>query len=414
VDSVSAWGIENMGKWLVFLAVALGALFLIKIFVDVGLRLSYRLFRKKGVALDAELDLVAVLNPIRVPLKGLLFSSAMAGISLAIGFSQEVQAMFIQVSRAFVIFFLTGFFFRLLDIVSAQAIRHFEAEGKNAVKSVIGLGRRSLKVVLSLIVVVVLLENWGFNVTAIVAGLGVGGIAIALASQKTIENFFGGLMLSLDQPVRVGDFCRFGEKVGVVEDIGLRTTKIRTLDRTLLSIPNGDFSQMQIENFAKRERIRLHTVLGLRYETTPDQLRYVLIELKKLLLSHPKVDPEPARVRFNKFGAYSLDIDVFAFVLTSDWTEFLGIQEDIFLRIIDVVDRSGSGFAFPSQTTYLEAGSGINLEKKDAAEAEIKKSKEERDLLLPTFPPERINEFRSTLTYPDIFSAVRKVKEETQ
>ncbi len=113
-----------------------------------------------------------------------------------------------------------------------------------------------------------------------------GGIAVALAAQKTLENVFGYLMIISDHPVAEGDFCRFGDQVGTVEEFGLRSTRVRTLDRTVVTVPNAEFSAMKLENFAKRDRIRFHTVLGLRYETTPDQLRHVLVEIRRLLLSH--------------------------------------------------------------------------------------------------------------------------------
>ncbi len=129
------------------------------------------------------------------------------------------------------------------------------------------------------------------------AGLGVGGIAIALAAQKTIENLFGGITLYGDSPVRVGDFCRFGDKVGTVEEIGIRSTRVRTLDRTVVTIPNADFSNLQLENFAKRDRMRLFAMIGVRYETTPDQLRYILVEVRKLLYAHERVTADPARIR---------------------------------------------------------------------------------------------------------------------
>ena len=175
------------------------------------------------------------------------------------------------------------------------------------------MGRRTVKGVLLVLALIAVFQNLGFNITGILAGLGVGGIAVALAAQKSIENLFGGLTLSLDQPVRVGDFCKFGTQMGTVEDVGLRSTRIRTMDRTLISIPNGDFSQTQIENFGTRDRIRLYAVLGFRYETVPDQLRFLLSELRTLLWSHPKVETDTARVRFVGFGACSLDVEVFAY-----------------------------------------------------------------------------------------------------
>jgi MscS family membrane protein len=166
--------------------------------------------------------------------------------------------------------------------------------------------------------------------------------------------------------VRVGDFCRFGDKVGTVEEIGLRSTRIRTLDRTVVTVPNADFSGLQIENFARRDQIRLHTTLGLRYETTPEQLRLLLARLRELLLSHPKIDPDPARVRFVGFGAYSLDLEIFAYARTTDWDEFLRIREELYLRMMDLVAEAGSSFAFPSQISYFGGDAALAAQRAPA------------------------------------------------
>jgi MscS family membrane protein len=194
----------------------------------------------------------------------------------------------------------------------------------------------------------------GIPIAPLVAGLGVGGLAIALAIRPTLENIIGGLTLFADRPVRVGDFCRYGDQFGTVEQIGLRSTRVRSLERTIVTIPNAEFSQMQLDNYAPRDQRLFRTVLGLRYETTPDQLREVLEDLRRLLANHPRVIEEPARVRFVGYGAYSLDLEIFAYLLCSDQDTFLAVQEEILLRIGDIVRKCGVDFAFPSQTNYIE------------------------------------------------------------
>jgi MscS family membrane protein len=153
--------------------------------------------------------------------------------------------------------------------------------------------------------------------------------------------------------VRVGEFCRFGETLGTVEEIGLRSTRIRTLERSVVTVPNAEFSKMELENLNLRDRMLLRTTIGLRYETTAEQLRGIVGELHDLLQAHPKVLKDPLWVRFAAFGAYSLDIELFAYVGTPDRREFIAIREELFLRIMDLVEAAGSGFAFPSQTHYL-------------------------------------------------------------
>ena len=243
-------------------------------------------------------------------------------------------------------------------------------------------------------------EAVGIPIAPLVAGLGVGGLAIALAIRPTLENIIGGLTLFADRPVRVGDFCRYGDQIGTVEQIGLRSTRIRSLERTIVTVPNADFSQMQLDNFAARDQRLLKTVLGLRYETTPEQLRYVLAELRKMLLGHPMVMPAPARVRFVGYGAYSLDIEIFAYLRCQDQDTFLGIQEDIFLRIADIVTEGGSGFAFPSQTHYHARDTGIDAERAREAEAKVEGWREQDRLPFPEFDPRLRREMENSLDYP--------------
>jgi MscS family membrane protein len=188
--------------------------------------------------------------------------------------------------------------------------------------------------------------------------------------------------------------------VGTVEEIGLRSTRVRTLDRTLVTVPNAEFSTIQLENFAARDRIWYHPRLGLRYETTPDQLRFVLVELRRMLYSHPKIDPDPARVRFVGFGDSSLDLDIYAYVRTGDYNEYLEVAEDLNLRVMDIVAQAGTGFAFPSSTTYLAKDDGIDPERSASAEQAVAGWRERGELYLPAFPPEQIQELAGQLAWP--------------
>src|SRR5581483_3445387 len=156
--------------------------------------------------------------------------------------------------------------------------------------SVFPLFVRFAKICLFCIAVLVTLEQWGYNTNTILAGLGVGGLAVALAAQKTLENLFGGISVISDRPVLVGDFCQFGGQAGTVEDIGLRSTRIRTLDRTVVTIPNAQFSTMTLENFSKRDRVWFHPTLHLRRNTKPEQIREMMDAVTKILQEHAMVD----------------------------------------------------------------------------------------------------------------------------
>lgn len=294
--------------------------------------------------------------------------------------------------------------FRLTRIAIKRMTLKFQALERSSALAMLPPISRGLHGVIGVSAVLYVCHGLGFNITAILAGLGVGGLAIALAGQKTIENLFGGISVILDQPVRVGDFCRFGDKTGTVEDIGLRSTKIRSLDRTVIAVPNADFAHIQLENFSKRDKIRYCKTLGLRYETTPDQMRLVLLELKELLVSHPMVADDPARVRFVDFGAYSLDIEIFCYILTSDYNEFLMVAEDLNLRIMDIVSQCGCDFAFPSHTTYLEKSEGVSdatIRSAEARYAEIK-TKGGAEFPFPAYPETWQTRHRNTLAFPPV------------
>jgi len=236
----------------------------------------------------------------------------------------------------------------------ADAVIRMREMGAYALDAqLVRLVSKLVAVLLTLYALTSLAETLGVPVAPMLAGLGVGGLAVALAVRPTLENVVGGFVLFADAPVRVGEFCRFGDKLGTIEAIGLRSVRVRGIDRTVITIPNADFSQLELVNFSRRDSILLQATLQLVYETTPDQLRLVLLRLRELLLEHPKVSPEPARVRFIGYGESSLDVEIFAYVMTRDFNEFLAIQEDLNLRIKDLVEDAGSAFAFPSRTLYV-------------------------------------------------------------
>lgn len=242
---------------------------------------------------------------------------------------------------------------------------------------------------------------------SVLAGLGIGGLAVALAAQSTLQNFISGITLYFDKPIAVGDYCRFGEKTGTVEFIGMRSTRIRTLTRTLLTIPNSEFSNMQIENYAKRDSMFLNPQLRLRYETSPDQLRYLLVELRKLLLAHPKVSSDPLRVRFAGFGEHSLDIDVFAYVMSKDYTEFVGIREDIYLRMMQVIEQSGAKLAVPAVVHYNTEDTMPDQTEVQAGEEQIERWRQEGKLPFPDFTWQEKADMRETLDYPPVGSVLK-------
>ena len=252
-------------------------------------------------------------------------------------------------------FLLTVFWaaWRLVEVAQLVASQTRWARSAPASRNLIPLGARSSKIVIGTIAIVAVLSLLGYPVASLVAGLGIGGLALALAAQKTVENLFGAFSIGVDQPFREGDFVRVDDFVGTVESIGLRSTRFRTLDRTIVTLPNGRLADMRLESFAARDRLRLATTLGLVYETTATQMRQVLVGFERVLRAHPKIWPEVVVVRFSEFAASSLNVDVMAWFLTSDWGEFQAIREQVLLQFMEVVEAAGTSFAFPTTTVHV-------------------------------------------------------------
>ena len=393
-------------QWLAVMALVVLAFLISWVAANGVLALGRPLVARSQTDFDDRL-LAAVIGPLRLVIGILAFQLG----TLPLGLAVPARRVFTGMATAIAFLALTWLAFRVIDIFANVFEKRFEDRGMGSASRFAPLGRKALKAALGVLAFLVAIDSFTpFDVTALIAGLGVGGIAVALAAQKSLENVFGYLMIIADRPVAEGDFCRFGDRVGTVEEFGLRSTKVRTLDRTVVTIPNAEFAAMKLENFTKRDRIRFHTVLGLRYETTPDQLRHVLVEIRRLLLSHAKVHPDPARVRFVGFGAYSLDVEITSYVSTSDWAEFLAVREDLLLRLMDIVASSGAGFAFPSQTTYIARDDGLDRERVRTAEEQVRAWREGSELPIPDFAEEAKIALDDTMRYPPEGSAAFSAK----
>jgi MscS family membrane protein len=248
------------------------------------------------------------------------------------------------------------FVLRTIDIFGQVIARSPWAAERPASRTLVPLGSRVGKVFVLAMAVVALLAELGYPVASLVAGLGIGGLALALAAQKTVENLFGAFSLGVDQPFREGDFVKVEDFVATVEAVGLRSTRFRTLDRTLVSIPNGRLADMRLENYSARDRMRLACTLSVVYGTTATQMRQVLEGVERVLRAHPRLWPDAVVVRFQKLGTSSLDIEVMAWFQTPEWSEFQLIRQEVLLQFMEVVEKAGTSFAFPTQTVHLAKG----------------------------------------------------------
>jgi MscS family membrane protein len=317
-----------------------------------SLRLVMRLWR--GRADGSQPAVIQVPGFVRLLLLAAAIRWLLTGVDLPL-----MERRFWLVSSGFFII-ISAVWMLLLLTAHAETVLHRRLKDTGEFTALLRLGRRLGEVIVIAAGVLLTLYYFGVDPTAALAGLGIGGIAVALAAQKTLENVIGGLSIIFDKAVRVGDFLKLGDTLGSVDYIGLRSTRIRTLNRTILSVPNGQIANVNIETLSARDKFWLHHVVPLRFETNGEQLRLVIDGIRSFLLGHAAIDvTEAVRVRFFRLGPYSLDVEVFAYLRAGDWERFLEIQEELLFGIMGIVERAEASIALPTQTLRLANGAAL-------------------------------------------------------
>ncbi|HEY0714842.1 MAG TPA: mechanosensitive ion channel family protein [Polyangia bacterium] len=264
--------------------------------------------------------------------------------------SAETLHKWLRTGTLLVIFWVI---FQLVAAFGKSAENAAWAKARPSTRALVPLAVRIGKVAVAAIALVAVLADLGYPVASLVAGLGIGGLALALAGQKTVENLFGAFSIGLDQPFSVGDTITVDGTTGTVEAIGLRSTRIRTPDRTMITIPNGRLAEMKVESFAARDRIRLACTLALVYTTTSAQLRAIIAGVENVLRAEPKTHQDDVIVRLKGFASDWLEVEVHVLFLTTDYNEFGRIRQAMLLSFMEVVERAGSAFAFPTRTVHV-------------------------------------------------------------
>jgi MscS family membrane protein len=349
-DPLVDWKLADtaLWKWVALILLALGLAALSRLICRSALLCAQQLLKRLARRMNPNI-LEAFVGPLRLLLSLALFRLGMEWIGPSPRF----------LNRGLALLFFLGLFWLLAGVVDLAMTRlraFLQARHHAFSYSVLPLASRILKITILMLMIAAVLSEWGYNTTTILAGMGVGGIAVALAAQKTIENFFGGVAVISDRPVALGDFCKFGDRVGTVEDIGLRSTRIRSLDRTLITVPNGQFSSVPLENFSARDKVLFHFTLNLRRDTKPDQVRELLDSITKILKEHKKAETGNLPVRFVGVGTYSLDLEMFAYILTADYDEFLQIQQDLFCVSWTPSRRQGLPWRYPRRRASITPG----------------------------------------------------------
>jgi MscS family membrane protein len=262
-----------------------------------------------------------------------------------------VETMMLAASLAFAIWFGLG----LVDAVADLWARRAALTETPFDDTLVPVARKSAKVFLVVAGSVMIVQNLGYSVGSLLAGFGIGGAALALASKDTIANVFGSVVIFLDRPFYVGDWIEIGEQEGTVEEVGLRVTRVRTFANSLITIPNAQLTTMSINNWSRMRKRRIMLTLGLTYDTTPAQLTRAVAAIRQVLRDDPRICQDFSLVNFTDLGAHSLDIFVYAFTTTTNWAEHLQIREDVLLAFMTAIADLGLQFAFPTQTLHVAA-----------------------------------------------------------
>lgn len=285
---------------------------------------------------------------------------AVVGLSLFLvveifAFDIEVEALARTVARAVLVAAVFYAFVRWFDVVSLQPEIFRRLTGWTIPERLLPFLNTVFKVFIIAVGAIFVLQELRFDVAALIASLGVIGLGVSLASQDTVSNMFGFAAIVSDNPFKVGDFITTPTVTGIVESVGVRSTRVRQLDQALVTVPNNLLTNAAVLNRTRLEKRRLDATLNFTYSTSSDQLRAVVSEVRDLLLNTADIDPESVIVHFVGFSSSSLDVRIICQVLLSDWREFTAKQEEVFLRIMGIVERLGLDFAFPSQSVYVES-----------------------------------------------------------
>lgn len=406
MDKMKLAGVP-VGHWLAVVVLALIAYFFSWGVVALFCFLIHKLWKQAQKE-----HISAIIDALNLPIRLYLAVWVFVALSQRVGISIIVRQRFSTITITIGIIGILILLWRLSDIIGNYTQSTMTRRKRVSAVSVILFVKRISKGAIVILGIIAILGAIGVDVTAGLAALGIGGLALALGAQKTVENFVGSVTLISDQPLRVGDFCKVGNVSGSVEAIGMRSTRLRTGERTVVYIPNGELAASQIENYAHRDRYLYNPTLQFRLETTPDQIRYLLVELRAILYAHPSVNPDPAKVRFTGFSESAIKVEIYAYVEAPSVDDYHEVREDLLLHMMDVIARSGTSLATPAQTIFMARDKALPEDKIQQVADTVKSWKENNEMQLPKFDPEQVEAIKGTLPYPPEGSAMNKVDDD--
>ncbi len=252
------------------------------------------------------------------------------------------------------------FVFKLIDVLAYHLHQEAKKSKSTLDDQLVLLVVRSLRILVVTLGILFILENFGYDITSLLAGLGLGGLAFALAAQDTVSNLFGSITVFSDKSFQLGDWISIGDIEGTVEDIGFRSTRIRRFDQALVTVPNSQFIKGGVVNYSARKKRRMEFYLGVTYSTSVSKIKGVIEGIKKIIEEDDRFDHSFYMVKFTDFGAYSLNIYIYCFTKTTVWDEFLTVREEFNLKIMQLLEEMGVETAFPSQAIYLNKIPSLN------------------------------------------------------
>ena len=320
------------------------------IITKIFLNFLKKLAKKTKTKVDDEI--IEIIEP---PLKSFLtfLCFYIAFLILNIGKYYNVVALKIMIS---IVIVETSWAFYRADNIFSQAMENFFRKKNSEIGlSFVPFFNKFIKTSVVVLGFILIVQEWGYNIGAIITGLGIGGLAVALAAKDTLANMFGGITIIMDRPFKIGDWVKIGSTEGIVEDIGFRSTRIRTFEKSLISVPNSVIANTAIENFSRRGERRISYKIGVTYSTPKDKLKGAVEKIREMLKKHPGISKSSTLlVYFTEFADSSLNIFIYCFTVTSVWSEYLKIREDVNLKIMEIMESLGIEFAFPSMSIYIE------------------------------------------------------------
>lgn len=258
-----------------------------------------------------------------------------------------------EIVRILLIFNAGWFIYNLIALLDVWLGRWVQKTESTLDDHLLPFIRKGLRTFVVIMMLLMTAQTLGYPISGMLASLGIGGLAVALAAKDSLSNIFGSLMIILDRPFQIGDWIKAGEMEGTVEEIGFRSTRIRTFAKTLITVPNSVLTNLAIDNFSQMPKRRIKMTVGISYASTPQQVGEAVEKIRSLLRQHPAIDQDFFLVNFTDFGASSLDIMVYCFTRTTVWSEYLDARQDVCLKIMDQLEALGLEIAFPSRSLYL-------------------------------------------------------------